>query len=105
MNIEIGKTYNVFDDGKIKESRMYQVKVTEVIPFDKIDEDTLEQWKQEVEDCDHLYAKQTDFFIKSWNGADVETFVRTTDGGWFSMGFMCCGRLDIDGYLLNKITI
>lgn len=103
MNIEIGKSYNVFDDGKITKSRLYQVKVTEIVPFNEIDSDTLEQWKQEVKHCHWLYANNTDFFIKTWNGADTETFVRTLDDGWFSMGFMCSGRLDFDGSLSNRL--
>ena len=36
---EIGKTYNCFDDGKIRESRMYQVTIDEIIPFEKADND------------------------------------------------------------------
>ncbi len=102
LGIEIGKTYNVFDDGKIKESRRYEVKVTEIVKFKDIDKDTLEQWKEEVKECYWLYAKTTDYFIKTWNGDDTETFVRTKDGGWFSMGFMCSGRLDTDGSLTKR---
>ena len=95
MNLpKIGKTYNCFDDGKISEGRKYEVKITEIVPFKEIDKDTLEQWEEEVKECYWLYAEETDFFIKSWNGDDIETFVRTKDNGWFSMGFMCSGRLD-----------
>ena len=103
IEIEIGKSYNVFDDGKISKSRLYQVKVTEIVPFNEIDDNTLEQWKNEVNDCDWLYANETDFFIKTWNGADTETFVRTKNNGWFSTGFMCSGRLDFDGSLVNLL--
>ncbi len=39
---EIGKTYNCFDDGKISKSRMYQVTITEIIPFEKADNKLLE---------------------------------------------------------------
>ncbi len=98
---EINKVYNCFDDGKIRHSRLYQVTVKEIIPFEEIDEDTLEQWRDEVEQCYWLYAKETDYFIKTDNGSDIETFVRTKNGGWFSMGFMCSGRLDIDGSLMK----
>ena len=40
----LGQTYNYFDDGKIKPSRRMEVVITEIIPFDKIDEDTLNEW-------------------------------------------------------------
>jgi hypothetical protein len=101
---EIGKTYNCFDDGKIRESRRYEVKVKEIIPFKEIDKDTLDQWKEEVKNCYWLYATDTDYFIKTWNGDDIETFVRTKDREWFSMGFMCSGILDIDGSLAQSLS-
>lgn len=49
------------DDGKIRESRKLNVTITDIIPFDKIDSETLSIWKEEVEDCDWLYKKETDF--------------------------------------------
>lgn len=98
---EIGKTYNCFDDGKIRHSRLYTVDVKEVISFDKIDNETLNEWKEQVEQCYWLFAKETDYFIKTENGEDGNAiFVRTLDGGWFSIGgFMNSGRLDVDGEL------
>lgn len=111
LNIEIGKVYDFFDDGKIWESRREEVKILEIIPFDEIDQETLEQWQLEIEDeyafgfenGYHLYAKQTDYFIKAITiyprPDDIYYFVRTVDGGWFGIGFMASGRLDIDGSL------
>lgn len=98
---EIGKTYNCFDDGKIRLSRLYTVDVIGVIPFDKIDKKTLKEWKTQVKYCDWLFAKETDFFVKTKNGEDGNTtFVRTLNGGWFSISeFMNSGRLDVDGEL------
>ncbi len=99
----IGKTYHYFDDGKIKLSRRGKVVITEVIPFENIDEETLILWKEAVEECDWLYAPETDFFVKVDTFFDI-TFVRTKDDNWFSFGFLA-GRLDIDGSLneaLNK---
>jgi hypothetical protein len=104
---QIGKTYNCFDDGKITHSRLYTVDIVDVIPFDKIDDETLIEWKQQVEECDWLFAKGTDYFIKTENGEDGNaTFVRTLDGGWFSLGiFMNSGRLDVDGKLTAFLNI
>lgn len=96
--------YNVFDDGKISQSRLYTVKITEVVPFKDIDKDTLQQWQSEVKACDFLYDSKTDYFIKTFNGSDIETFVRTKNGGWFSMGYLCSGRLDIDGTLTEQLN-
>ena len=41
------------------------VVITEIIPFAEIDEETLSDWKEEVEECDWLYAKETDYFVKA----------------------------------------
>ena len=103
---KIGKTYNCFDDGKISYSRLYTVDVKEIIPFDKIDSTTLDEWKEQVKECYWLFSKETDYFIKTENGEDGSAiFVRTIDGGWFSIGqFMNSGRLDIDGEMLIRIT-
>ena len=101
----LGQTYNYFDDGKIRESRRMAVVITEIIPFSEIDEETLNDWKEEVEECDWLYAKETDYFVKadlkvSDDKVEKIIFVRTinNNGGWFSLGWWG-GRLDIDGSL------
>jgi hypothetical protein len=110
LGIEINKIYNYFDDGKIKESRRLSVLITEIIPFDKIDIDTLKLWESEVETCYWLYSKETDFFIKgilkiTEKKNEEIYFVRTTDNnpGWFSLGHWA-GRLDIDNSLLKSYT-
>jgi hypothetical protein len=102
---EIGKIYNCFDDGKINRSRLYTVEISEIIPFDKIDKETLEKWKEQVKQSYHLYAKETDYFIKTINGEDGDAvFVRTKNIGWFSIGnFMNSGRLDVDGSLTQSL--
>jgi hypothetical protein len=102
----VGYIYNCFDDGKIKRSRLYTVKVVEIIPFNLIDKETLKVWESQVEQCDWLYSKKTDYFIKTDEGEDGEAvFVRTKCGGWFSLGdFMNSGRLDVDGQLTEILN-
>jgi N6-adenosine-specific RNA methylase IME4 len=97
--------YNVFDDGKISPSRKYLVQVKEVIPFKDIDAETLTLWGYEVKTCYWLYKPETDFFIKTRNeyGKD-EIFVRTLNNGWFSIGPINGGRLDIDGELTKQLN-
>lgn len=109
MEIELNKTYDYFDDGKIKESRRMEVVITEIIPFDKIDSETLELWEEEVSECDWLYAKETDCFVKadlkvSDDKIEKIIFVRTINNndGWFSLG-QWGGRLDIDGKLKESL--
>ena len=99
---ELNKTYNYFDDGKIRESRRDDAEITAIIPLNDIDEITFEEWKEDVRNCHWLYKKETDFFIKAHlKEVDVDVvFVRTIEDDWFSLGWWA-GRLDIDGSLLE----
>ena len=105
---EIGKTYNCFDDGKISKSRMYQVTIDEIIPFEEADNELLELWKEEGLPSDWLFEK-TDYFIK-FTSTEFEdepngVFARTKNGGWFGLGnFWNSGRLDIDGSLTESLS-
>lgn len=100
---EVGKEYHAFDDGKIKPSRHSIVRITEVVPFAAVNHKAfLEEWQQEVEDCYWLYAKETDYFVKAEWDDETSYFVRTKDGGWFSLGWFGA-RLDIDGSLYEKM--
>lgn len=100
-NIKIGESYDCYDDGKVKESRRMIVEITDIIPFGKAATDLINIWKGEVEECDWLYAKTTDFFIKGITDLTEVIFVRTLDNGWFSLGYWG-GRLDITNKLKDK---
>ena len=105
---EIGKTYNCFDDGKIRESRMYQVTIDEIIPFEKADKQLLELWEEEGLSCDWLFDK-TDYFIKftstEFKDEPKRVFARTKNGWWFGLGnYWNSGRLDIDGSLTDSLS-
>jgi hypothetical protein len=110
---EVGKTYYYFDDGKVSISRRMEVVITEIVPFSEIDEETLNNWEEEVREIDWIYAKETDYFVKGKLKVSDEVneivFVRTinNDDGWFSIGFWG-GQLDIDGSLnamLNRFNV
>ena len=107
---EVGKEYHIFDDGKVKPSRHYIAKITELISFDDIQEqpDLYAEWQSEVKNCYWLYAKATDYFVKAESNFDENAlyFVRTTDGGWFSIdypNFWMSARLDIDGTIYEEM--
>ena len=108
MEIIIGKTYNCFNDGKIKESRRHEVTITEIIPFDAIDNQIKQDWLDEVDQCDWLYSENTDYFIKGLLNITDETieivFVRTLDNDWFSLGYFG-GELDETGELTKNLNI
>ncbi len=101
---EVGKEYHVFDDGKIRPNRHYMVKIEEVVPFAEADQTLVDIWKDNVESCYWLFAPETDFFVRAKDEDEdnfyigPEWFVRTIDGGWFSIEWFG-GRLDADGHL------
>jgi hypothetical protein len=106
---KINKTYNCFDDGKVSKSRMYQVVITDIIPFEKADNELLFLWEERGLPCCWLFEK-TDYFIKFIsNEFDDEpngVFARTKNGGWFGLGdYWNSGRLDIDNKLTNSLTL
>ena len=126
---KIGKFYHFWDDGKTSVSRHYICKCERILTteeakniivtvpewdFDKNennfnDMSLYEQWKDEVLNHDWLYAVDTDYFIEcSCPKYDEYNlwFVRTKDGGWFSMNVQNSwqsGRLDIDEKIFDSI--
>lgn len=107
---ELNNEYHIFDDGKISLGRHFIAKVVEVIPFIECkDEDLIAAWKSNVAECFWLYSTTTDYFIKATSDFDDYPlyFVRTKDGGWFSIDYpntWMSARLDIDGSLYNSIV-
>lgn len=102
---EIGKEYHIFDDGKIRESRHYICKIVDIIPFEDCkDKKLIKAWENEVKECHWLYSPKTDYFIKTTSSFDNNPlyFVRTSNGGWFSIDYpnwWMSAELDIDGSL------
>lgn len=99
---ELDKEYHTFDDGKVKPSRHSIATITKIIPFAEADSELLDTWKQNVEECHWLYAPKTDYFVRATYDDTTEHFVRTTDGGWFSLGWFGA-RLDVTGKLYKSM--
>lgn len=110
---EVGKRYHFFEDGKSGPSRHYIVEITKIVPFNEVqDEELLDIYDTEVEECDFLYAPETDYFVYGRkvlpdNTLDMEDefiFIRTDYGGWFSFGhWFSDGQLDVDNSKYNEI--
>ena len=107
---EVGKEYHIFDDGKIRPSRHYIAKIVNIYsPEDAYEIGSLyKAWEEQVKECYWLFAKNTDYFVAATSDYDENLlyFVRTEDGGWFSLDYPCCwmgARLDIDGSLYQKL--
>lgn len=108
---EVGKEYHIFDDGKISFGRHYVAKVTEVLPFEKVanpESQLYRAWEENIMEAYWLFAQDTDYFVKAESSYDNNPlfFVRTVDGGWFSIDYpnvWMGARLDIDGSLYEKM--
>ena len=85
----IGEVYDHFDDGKIRESRRCDVVITAVVPFAEASQEDKDWWEQDAQDADFLYAPRTDYLVYGVCCGDNEQviYVRTQDGGWFSIGW------------------
>lgn len=88
---QVGEVRHFFDDGKMRESRHYMATITKVIPYKKASQKLKKAWKKERWNCYWLYAYETDYFVKAsipkYDKMPI-WFVRTKDGGWFSIDFM-----------------
>lgn len=107
---EVGKEYHIFDDGKIRPSRHYIAKIQKLIYPDEAHEITAlyKAWEEQIRECYWLFAQDTDYFAMAESDYDENPlyFVRTKDGGWFSLdypGGWMGARLDIDGSLYEKM--
>lgn len=99
----LGKTYNHYDDGKIKESRLMKSVVTNISEFN--DKLLSQEDKEDIAWCDFLYSENTDYVIEADLYIDEDDivkvkYVRTLDGSWFSLGWWA-GLLDVD----NSLTV
>jgi hypothetical protein len=109
---QVGMKYHCFDDGKITFSRHYIVKITEVLgqmAFKRKYPEYFKMWLEDSKRCYWLYARTTDKFVVTGSLGDandqIEVFVRTKQGGWFSfsMSFLGSGRLDVTGKLWDNL--
>lgn len=119
---EIGKSYPFFDDGKTSVSRLYKATITRIFKYREIPDDlvssrlldcgvyTLKDYIQEqILVCNWLYAPVTDYVIEasiSEFDANLLYFIRTKNGGWFSIDFTDCwqsGELDVDWKIYNTL--
>jgi len=125
---KVGKEYHFFDDGKIRRSRHYIATIKRIITKEEAksiifklteyfnDDDYYDYksslydiWQSEIERYDWIIAKDTDYIVEASipeYDDNLIYFVRTKDGGWFSMNIQSDwqgGRLDIDGKLYESL--
>ena len=125
---EVRKDYHFFDDGKISRSRHYIATIKKLITKEEAksiifelteyfnDDDYYDYksslydiWQSEIERYDWIIAKDTDYIVEASipeYDDNLIYFVRTKDGGWFSMNIQNDwqgGRLDIDGKIYESL--
>lgn len=106
---EIGKRYHCFDDGNIRFSRHFIIKVDEVlgfIQFRKKYPELFERYTEEVKRCYWLYSTHSDKFVITYGGENGElgVYVRTKQGGWFGAGNWCnSATLDVTGEFWDNL--
>lgn len=113
---KVGEYYHFWDDGKVAASRHFICKCEEIIPFEKVKKVNINDsislydiWKDEVEECDWLYDKETDYIVVCScpkYDEDKLYFSRTVNGGWFSFNvtnFWQSGELDVDGEIYDRV--
>lgn len=105
---EIGRTYYVYDDGKIRLSRESQVTILEVIPYNEAPVEVINDWIAEYHAFWWNKANVVDYFVKTVGYEDnIIWFTRTVDGEWYSFGMNWFqfggGYLDIEDKWHNKL--
>lgn len=104
---EIGKVYPCFDDGKITPSRLYFVKITNILKYKQCED----RVKRLVRNCqinhDWLFKyTMNPYVVEAISGETEELeliyFLWSYNGFWFGIeSWFGAGPLDIDGTLLE----
>lgn len=108
--LEVGKIYNVFDDGKIHYSRLDKWEILEAIDLDNennLDDEVLAELRKEISNCYWLYSPEQKIIYRAKmidsNNDYYCYFLRTQQGGWFGALSWFDGELDYDGSLLKSL--
>lgn len=99
--LEVGKEYPVYNDGKISFTRLnlYEIKEKLDLDNDNIEPEVLEEISSAVSHTYWLYNENQSTVYVADDGCSYIYFLRTKSGGWFSTGLFSGGELDFDGKL------
>ena len=107
--IKVGNIYNYYDDGKINLSRRYFCKLLEIIPFDKVDSELLQEWNRNLKYYPELYNTTTNYFLKCeldlnyYNEKEIIYFARNLNNGFTSTDDVWSGDLDYNGEITKQL--
>ena len=115
--LEVGKVYHGFNDGKIKLSRLVDWKIVKRIDLDndKVSKNLLKILQKEIEECDWIFDSEQTIIYRAYavdeNGKYDKSigycyFIRTKAGGWFGANarLLCWCELDVDNRWYNKLV-
>ena len=108
--LEVGKIYNVFDDGKISYSRLIQWEILEAIDLDNentLPDEILSQLGEEIKSCYWLYSPEQTIIYRAKMIDSTQDyycyFLRTKQGGWFGALSWFDGEVDYDNKLSKML--
>jgi hypothetical protein len=110
-----GLKYEFLNNLESFEELINQIKIYDIYLYNKIlkAENVIlklfQAWKENIKEAYWLFAEDTDFFVKATSNYDANPlyFVRTVDGGWFSIDYpnvWMGARLDVDGELYKSMN-
>ena len=115
--LEVGKIYHGFNDGKIKLSRLVDWKIVKRIDLDndKVSKNLLKILQKEIEECDWIFDSEQTIIYRAYavdeNGKYDRSigycyYLRTKKGGWFGANarLLCWCELDVDNRWYNELV-
>ena len=115
--LEVGKIYHGFNDGKIKLSRLVDWKIVKRIDLDndKVSKNLLKILQKEIEECDWIFDSEQTIIYRAYavdeNGKYDRSigycyYLRTKEGGWFGANarLLCWCELDVDNRWYNGLV-
>ena len=115
--LEVGKVYHGFNDGKIKLSRLVDWKIVKRIDLDndKVSKNLLKILQKEIEECDWIFDSEQTIIYRAYavdeNGKYDRSigycyYLRTKEGGWFGANarLLCWCELDVDNRWYNELV-
>ena len=115
--LEVGKIYHGFDDGKIRLSRLVDWKIVKRIDLDndKVSKNLLKILQKEIEECDWIFDSEQTIIYRAYavdeNGKYDRSigycyYLRTKEGGWFGANarLLCWCELDVDNRWYNELV-
>lgn len=118
---ELYKKYKCYDDGKVYDSRQYEVLITDIIKWKDIFPELKDLLEVVIDEYDFLYKKNQEFVIYGVSYETtvpmIEIFLETKQSEWFGIGeyspttdhplqfknWWCSGKLDIDGIYTDSL--